>query len=35
MLISFDEVVTGALVNAITVVGRQVSKGGGRFAQDR
>ena len=26
MLINFDEVVTGALVNAIAVVGRQVSK---------
>ena len=26
MLVSFDEVVTGALVNAIAVVGRQVSK---------
>ena len=26
MLVVFDEVVTGALVNAIVVVGRQISK---------
>jgi hypothetical protein len=26
MLVNFDEVATGALVNAIAVVGRQVSK---------
>jgi hypothetical protein len=34
MLINPDEVVTGALINAIALAGRQISKSGGRVAQD-